>query len=68
MMPAVRFRSVSKRFPGPLAPARVGFARVSFARVSFDINAAACHAIMGENGAGKSTPACVSARIGDGRN
>jgi ribose transport system ATP-binding protein len=42
---AVRFREVTKRFPGVMA----------LDRVSFDIAAGSCHALCGENGAGKST-------------
>ena len=43
--PAIRFRGVSKRYPGIVA----------LHDVSFDVAAGACHAICGENGAGKST-------------
>jgi ABC-type sugar transport system ATPase subunit len=44
-LPLVRFRGVTKRFPGMLA----------LRDVSFDVAAGSCHAICGENGAGKST-------------
>jgi ABC-type sugar transport system ATPase subunit len=44
-VPAVRFRSVAKRFPGVVA----------LEGVSFDVAAGSCHAVCGENGAGKST-------------
>lgn len=43
--PRIRFRNVTKRFPG----------MVALRDVSFDIAAGSCHAICGENGAGKST-------------
>ena len=43
--PRVRFRGVTKRFPG----------MVALQDVSFDVAAGSCHAICGENGAGKST-------------
>jgi ABC-type sugar transport system ATPase subunit len=43
--PAVRFDSVTRRFPGVLA----------VESVSFEVAAGSCHAICGENGAGKST-------------
>ncbi len=43
--PAIRFRGISKRYPGIVA----------LRDVSFDIAAGSCHAICGENGAGKST-------------
>ena len=44
-VPLVRFRGVTKRFPG----------LVALRDVSFDVAAGSCHAICGENGAGKST-------------
>ncbi len=43
--PRVRFRGVTKRFPG----------MVALRDVSFDVAPGSCHAICGENGAGKST-------------
>ncbi len=43
--PRIRFRGITKRFPGIAA----------LSDVSFDVAAGACHAICGENGAGKST-------------
>ncbi|HYD53784.1 MAG TPA: sugar ABC transporter ATP-binding protein [Gemmatimonadaceae bacterium] len=43
--PAIRFRGVTKRFPGVVA----------LEDVSFDVAAGSCHAVCGENGAGKST-------------
>ncbi|MEQ1691461.1 MAG: sugar ABC transporter ATP-binding protein [Gemmatimonas sp.] len=43
--PRIRFRGVTKRFPG----------MVALREVSFDVAAGSCHAICGENGAGKST-------------
>ncbi len=43
--PRVRFRGITKRFPGNIA----------LSDVSFDIAVGSCHAICGENGAGKST-------------
>jgi ABC-type sugar transport system ATPase subunit len=43
--PFLRFRHVSKRFPGARA----------LADVSFDVARGSCHALCGENGAGKST-------------
>jgi ABC-type sugar transport system ATPase subunit len=45
MAPAVRFDSVTKRFPGVIA----------LDDVSFDVEAGTVHALCGENGAGKST-------------
>lgn len=44
-VPAVRFRAVTKRFPGITA----------LSGVSFDVAKGSCHAVCGENGAGKST-------------
>ena len=44
-MPALRFSSITKRFPGVVA----------LRDVSFDVQAGSCHAVCGENGAGKST-------------
>ena len=44
-VPRVRFRGVTKRFPG----------MVALRDVSFDVAPGTCHAICGENGAGKST-------------
>ncbi len=43
--PRIRFRGITKRFPG----------MVALRDVSFDVAAGSCHAICGENGAGKST-------------
>ena len=43
--PRIRFRGVTKRFPG----------MVALRDVSFDVAPGSCHAICGENGAGKST-------------
>jgi ABC-type sugar transport system ATPase subunit len=43
--PRVRFRGVTKRFPG----------MVALRDVTFDVAPGSCHAICGENGAGKST-------------
>ena len=43
--PAIRFRGISKRYPGIVA----------LHDVSFDVAPGSCHAICGENGAGKST-------------
>lgn len=43
--PAVRFRGITKRFPGVVA----------LSDVSFDVARGTCHAVCGENGAGKST-------------
>ena len=43
--PAVRFESISKRFPGVQA----------LSSVSLEIADGSCHALCGENGAGKST-------------
>jgi ABC-type sugar transport system ATPase subunit len=43
--PAVRFRGITRRFPGVLA----------LDDVSLDVAAGSCHALCGENGAGKST-------------
>jgi ABC-type sugar transport system ATPase subunit len=42
---AVRFRNITKRFPGVTA----------LDDVSFEVAAGSCHAVCGENGAGKST-------------
>ena len=50
---AVRFDSVTKRFPGALA----------LENVSFSIAAGSCHALCGENGAGKSTLGKILAGI-----
>ena len=44
-LPRVRFRGITKRFPG----------MVALRDVSFSVAAGSCHAICGENGAGKST-------------
>jgi len=43
--PLIRFRSITKRFPGVVA----------LQDVTFDVASGACHALVGENGAGKST-------------
>jgi ABC-type sugar transport system ATPase subunit len=43
--PAVRFDSITKRFPGALA----------LHEVSLEVASGSCHALCGENGAGKST-------------
>jgi ABC-type sugar transport system ATPase subunit len=50
---AVRFEDVSKRFPGVAA----------LSNVSLEITAGTCHALCGENGAGKSTAAKIVAGI-----
>jgi ABC-type sugar transport system ATPase subunit len=52
-MPAVRFRSVTKRFPGVLA----------LDDVSLDVAEGSFHALCGENGAGKSTLGKILAGI-----
>jgi ABC-type sugar transport system ATPase subunit len=52
-VPAVRFESVSKRFPGARA----------LESVTFDVAAGSCHALCGENGAGKSTLGKILAGI-----
>lgn len=53
MSAAVRFRGVTKRFPGVQA----------LTEVSFEIAPGACHALCGENGAGKSTLGKILAGI-----
>ncbi len=52
-VPAIRFRGISRRFPGVAA----------LSDVSFDVAAGGCHAICGENGAGKSTLGKILAGI-----
>jgi ABC-type sugar transport system ATPase subunit len=52
-IPAVAFRSVTKRFPGVTA----------LEDVSFEVAAGSCHAVCGENGAGKSTLGRILAGI-----
>ncbi len=51
--PAVRFESITKRFPGALA----------LDDVTLEVRAGSCHALCGENGAGKSTLGRVLAGI-----
>jgi ABC-type sugar transport system ATPase subunit len=51
--PAVRFESITKRFPGALA----------LEDVSFSVTTGSCHALCGENGAGKSTLGKILAGI-----
>ena len=52
-IPAVSFRGISKRFPGTVA----------LQNVSFDVKLGSCHALVGENGAGKSTIGKILAGI-----
>jgi ABC-type sugar transport system ATPase subunit len=51
--PAVRFESITKRFPGALA----------LEKVTFSVASGSCHALCGENGAGKSTLGKILAGI-----
>ena len=53
MAPAIRFSRVTKRYPGVVA----------LRDVSFDVDAGTCHAVCGENGAGKSSLAKILAGI-----
>ena len=53
MAPAIRFSRVTKRYPGVVA----------LRDVSFDVEAGTCHAVCGENGAGKSSLAKLLAGI-----
>jgi len=52
-MSFIRFKNISKRFPGVVALDRVGF----------EIAEGSCHALIGENGAGKSTLGKILAGI-----
>src|ERR1051325_5765392 len=53
-MPAfVEFKNISKRFPGVLA----------LDQVSFSVEKGSCHALVGENGAGKSTAGKILAGV-----
>ena len=51
--PFLSFQNITKRFPGVLA----------LDRVSFEIERGSCHALIGENGAGKSTMGKVLAGV-----
>lgn len=52
-MPYLSFQKISKRFPGVLA----------LDRVSFEVERGSCHALIGENGAGKSTMGKILAGV-----
>ncbi|MBI4661707.1 MAG: sugar ABC transporter ATP-binding protein [Verrucomicrobia bacterium] len=52
-MAFLAFRTITKRFPGVLA----------LDRVSFEVERGSCHALIGENGAGKSTMGKILAGV-----